>query len=110
MDEHVPQAVTSGLRLRGVDVLTAQEDHADGFSDPELLDRATEMRRVLFSQDKDLLREATLRQREGEHFGGVIYGHQLSITIGRCVDDLELIALASEAEEWVNCVRYLPLK
>ena len=110
MDVHVPQAVTTGLRLRGVDVLTAQEDHADRFSDPALLDRATEMRRVLFSQDDDLLREATLRQREGGYFAGLIYGHQRHITIGRCVDDLELIALASEAEEWVNRVGYLPLK
>lgn len=26
MDEHVPRAISVGLRLRGVDVLTAQED------------------------------------------------------------------------------------
>jgi len=26
MDVHVPRAITSALRLRGIDVLTAQED------------------------------------------------------------------------------------
>ena len=26
MDEHVHRAITAGLRLRGVDVVTAQED------------------------------------------------------------------------------------
>jgi len=40
MDVHVPRAITQGLRLRGVDVLTAQEDDARVLPDPELLDRA----------------------------------------------------------------------
>ncbi len=26
MDEHIPMAITLGLRMRGVDILTAQED------------------------------------------------------------------------------------
>lgn len=61
MDVHVPAAITRGLLLRGADVLTAQIDGAARFSDPELLDRATELGRVLFSQDDDLLAEATKR-------------------------------------------------
>lgn len=47
MDVHVPRAITLGLRVRMVDVLTAQEDGADTFSDPELLDRATQLCRLL---------------------------------------------------------------
>ncbi len=39
MDVHVPKAITVGLRLRGVDVITAQEDNAGELEDPELLDR-----------------------------------------------------------------------
>ncbi len=66
MDVHVRRAVTDGLRLRGVDVLTAQEDSTAEFEDPELLDRAAELKRVLFSQDDDLLREANKRQQTGE--------------------------------------------
>ncbi|MFL6215812.1 MAG: hypothetical protein ACJ74J_18155 [Blastocatellia bacterium] len=42
MDVQIRRALTEGLRLRGVDVLTAQEDGADELSDHELLDRATE--------------------------------------------------------------------
>ncbi|MBI3698466.1 MAG: DUF5615 family PIN-like protein [Acidobacteria bacterium] len=110
MDVHIPYAVTIALRLRGVDVLTAQEDGTGQLEDPALLDRATEMERVLFSQDDDLLREATRRQRRGEHFSGVLYAHQLSITIGHCLEDLELIARASDPIEWINRVEYLPLK
>ena len=110
MDVHVRRAVTTGLRLRGVDVLTAQEDNAGEFDDPRLLDRATELCRVLFTQDDDLLKEAARRQETGEEFAGVIYGHQLNVAVGQCIEDLELIAQATEPEEWANLVTYLPLK
>jgi len=110
MDVHVRRAVTDGLRLRGVDVLTAQEDGAGEFDDPRLLSRATELRRILFTQDDDLLREARKRQQSGEDFAGLIYGHQLNVSVGQCVDDLELITQLSEPEEWMNRLLYLPLK
>jgi hypothetical protein len=48
MDEHVPRAITIGLRLRGVDVLTAQEDGRRNTPDADLLDRATALGRVIF--------------------------------------------------------------
>ena len=100
MDVHVRREITEGLRTCGVDALTAQEDGAAGLDDPILLDRATSLGRVLFSQDDDLLREAARRQQSGEGFAGVIYAHQLNITIGQCINDLELIAIATEPEEW----------
>ncbi|VAW33061.1 hypothetical protein MNBD_CHLOROFLEXI01-494 [hydrothermal vent metagenome] len=109
MDVHVHRAITTGLRLRDVDVLTAQEDGHQTAEDDLLLDRATELQRVLFSQDEDLLAEAKHRQVTGIPFAGVIYAHQLRITIGRCVNDLELIAKAVEPEELGNRVEYLPL-
>jgi|SRR5215213_785245 len=81
MDHHVPRPITTGLRLRGVDVLTAAEDGAAELEDPDLLDRAGALQCVLFSQDKDLLIEARRRQIEGIPFGGVIYAHQLQVSI-----------------------------
>ena len=50
MDVHVPRAITNGLRRRGVDVLTAQEDGAAEFDDPSLLDRATALNRALLQK------------------------------------------------------------
>lgn len=73
-----------------------------------MLDRATTLGRVHFSQDEDLLAEATKRQRSGQHFGGVIYAHQLGITIGRAVNDLELLAQVGTPEEFANRVEFLP--
>ena len=109
MDVHVHRAITTGLRLRGVDVITAQEDGYRTAPDNILLDRATELGRVLFSQDEDLLAEAKQRQTEDISFAGVIYAHQLRITIGRCVNDLELIAKVAEPQEMATRVEYLPL-
>ena len=57
MDVQVPAAITRALLLRGVDVLTAQFDGTTRLADPDLLDRAAELGRVLFSQDEDLLAE-----------------------------------------------------
>jgi predicted nuclease of predicted toxin-antitoxin system len=70
MDHHVPRAITAGLRSRGIDVLTAHEDGTQELDDPALLDRAGELKRVLFTRDDDLLAEATKRQREGRVFSG----------------------------------------
>jgi hypothetical protein len=110
MDVHVRRAITESLRLRGVDVLTAQTDGAARLPDPQLLDRAMQLGRVLFSQDEDLLAEAAARQRSGRPFAGLIYAHQLRVTIGRCIADLELIAHATEPADWLGQVEYLPLK
>ena len=109
MDHHVPKAITNGLRLRNVDVLTAHEDGTDEYEDPELLDRATELRRVLFTQDDDFLGEAAERIQKNTPFYGVIYAHQLRVSIGTCVNDLELILKSCEPEDIIGKVQFLPL-
>ncbi len=110
MDAHIPRAITLGLRIRTVDVLTAQEDNADRLPDPELLERATELNRALFTFDDDLLTEATKRQHEHKPFSGVLYAHPLRISIGQCIQDLELVAKAGQPEDMQNRVEFLPLR
>lgn len=109
MDENVHGAITSGLRLREVDVLTVQEDNLSGFADMLVLDRATELGRIVFSQDRDFLVEAKHRQSRGVPFPGIVYGHQLVVQIGDCIRDLELIAKLGELQEFENRVQFLPL-
>lgn len=108
MDVHVPRAITSGLRRRGVEVLTAQEDNAATLDDSLLLDRATILRRPLYTQDDDLLAEAHRRQIVGLNVAGVIYSHQLRSPIGRCIEDLEIIAKTSEIEDVINQIEFIP--
>ena len=110
MDVHVPRQITEGLRLRGVNAVTAQQDGTRRLNDADLLNRAGSLGRVLFTRDSDLIAEATRRQREGVSFAGVIYAHQLQVTIGQCVLDLELVANAGELGDFASRVVYLPLR
>jgi hypothetical protein len=109
MNHNVPGAITAGLRLLDVNVLTAYEDGSHRLDDPDLLDRANELGRVLFTRDDDLVTEAVRRQREGIPFAGVIYAHQLRVSIGAAVRDLELIAKVGEPEDFKNVLQFLPL-
>ena len=108
MDVHIPRAITNGLRRRGVEVITAQEDGSAELDDSSLLDRATELNRPIYRQDDDLLAEAHGRQRVGAQFAGVIYSHQLRSPIGKCIDDLELLAKSFEVDDLKNRVEFIP--
>jgi hypothetical protein len=110
MDVNIPRSITLGLRLRQVDVLTAQEDHAALLPDPALLDRATNLERVVFTFDSDFLEEASRRKQTTAPFSGVIYAHPMQITIGACIHDLELIAKACQPDELRNTLQFLPLR
>ena len=109
MDEHVPKAITRGLRLRGVDVLRVQDDGFSQTDDELILDRAERLGRIVFTRDEDFLEIATARQISSVPFAGVIYAHQLGPSIRQCIDDLEAAAKASTPEEWLNAVNFLPL-
>ena len=109
MDHNVPRAITEGVRHHGVKVKTAYENGTEAARDPEILDRATDLSYVLFTQDDDFLPLAAKRQSNGISFSGVIYAHPLRVTIGRCVEDLGLIAKIAEPEDLQDQVIYLPL-
>jgi hypothetical protein len=109
MDHHVDAAITDGLRRRGIDVLTCREDGTDTWDDEPLLERATQLHRALFTQDDDFLAIARRHQLAGRMFAGLIYGHQLDLSIGQAVRDLELIAQVYEPDDLRDRVEYLPL-
>ncbi len=109
MDVHVPSAIAAGLRRRGIDILTSQEDGTRLLEDEALLARATALDRVLFTQDKDLLAIAAEWQRQGQTFAGVVFCHQLGPGIGEIIEDLELVATCADDDEVVNRVIFLPL-
>src|SRR5215213_3864762 len=106
MDVHVPTAVTAGLRRRGVGILTSHEDGTDFADDVELLERATSLRRLLFTQDMDFLRIAG--ESRTEHCG-IVFARQNTCSIGTLIDNLQLIAEACREEEMRNRLLFLPL-
>ena len=109
MDEHLPSAITVGLKSRGIDVLTALEDGHTGDPDADLLRRATALGRVVVTFDVDFLREASILANAHENFAGVIYMNPNTITLGQILFDLETICIAGTAEEIANTVLRLPL-
>ncbi len=109
MDVHIHGAITVALANRGVDVLTAQEDGSDTLTDPALLDRATTLRRVLFTHDPDLLAEADRRQRVGEAFAGLVFVKFRRLSLGQIINDLEILTKASDPVDMANRVVFLPL-
>jgi hypothetical protein len=109
-DEQFPGPITRGLRQRGVDVLTVQDDGRSGEKDDAvLLDRATALGRVMLSCDRDHLVEAGRRQQLGQAFAGLVYAIAGATATGQCVNDLEIIARVSEPADLANRVEYIPL-
>lgn len=109
LDHHVPMAIAAGLRQRQIDVLTAQDDGRADWDDDRLLERALELGRVVFTQDRDFLVLAADWQRQRREFAGMVYGHQLRVTIGGAVHDLAIISTLVSLDEMRNRVEFLPL-
>lgn len=107
MDVHAHGAITRQLRVRGVDVLTVQEDHRRKADDEDLLKRARDLKRLVFTQDDDFLVLASSWQRSLRPFAGIAYGRRQH-SIGRYIDDPELLAKATDLEEWENSIIFLP--
>lgn len=66
MDVHVQSAITQGLCLRRVDVVTAQDDESIEWSDDDFLAKATRL------------------QAEQRPCASVVYAHQQGASIGQC--------------------------
>jgi hypothetical protein len=110
MDVHVPLGITDALRRRGIDVLTSQDDRTTLVDDEELLTRASDLGRLIVTQDGDFLGIAASWSKSGRSFGGIFYAHQLGVSIGQLVEDIELITSCCELNELVDRVTFLPLR
>src|SRR6266478_2211157 len=84
---------------RGIDVITSQQDGTREARDEQLLARSTELRRILVSQDEDLMVVTAQWQAVGREFAGLVFMPQEGGSIGRYVEDLELVAVCCTAGE-----------
>jgi hypothetical protein len=109
MDHNVQAAIVSGTRRRGLDVLTALEDGYDQRADDEVLTRATELGRIVFTHDTDFIRITGEWLSTGRSFSGVVFGHPEAVSIGKVIQDLELICRVLTADEAANLLIRLPL-
>jgi hypothetical protein len=109
-DENLRRPIVLGVQRRepSVSFVHAFEVGAAGKDDLTLLQIAADQGRILVSHDIRTIpqhfRHFTARQASS----GVILIPQ-KLTPGTAIEELITIWLASEAEEWVNQIRFLPL-
>jgi hypothetical protein len=108
-DHNVTFGITAGCRALGLDVLTALADGIADCPDEEVLARATELGRIVFTQDTDFVRITGEWLACGIDFAGVVYGHQLRVAIGRAISDLHVIAEVMTEDEMRNQLIRLPI-
>ena len=101
-DENVSWAVISGLRRRGVDVVSTLDADMLGKLDEEQLALASEHGRVLFTHDEDFLR---LHSQEFPHTG-IVYTHQTS-SISKMIRGLMLVYEVLDPEDMIGHLEYI---
>ena len=110
-DADLHRAIVTGVIRRepAIDFLTAQAAGLRRVKDPQVLVLAAEQQRVLVSHDVGTMpRHFRGFKETGNSSPGVFLIPQ-SLEIGRAIDELLLIWLASEASEWENRLEWLPL-
>ena len=108
MDHQFRASVTRGLRRRNIDVITTVDDGTEELLDDLLLQRATELNRILVTHDKGFLEMAARWQRTSRPFAGIAFAVQRRLWIGKAIDYLELMAHAMAPEEIRNRIEYIP--
>ena len=115
LDADVPKALATALRRRvpAIDVRRVQEIGLRNASDEEILRFAAKDRRIVVSRDKATLRvlaaeRVRLDQPMPDLF--VVRGRfaVAGAGIGALVDDLDLIAGATDQSEWEGLIQFLP--
>lgn len=105
-DAPVHRAIKVGLQLRGVDVLTAQEDDRSSADDEIILSRSVELDRPPVTTDHDFLILAKNCIENSQYFTGVFFLSP-QVSIGYAVEELEIYAKIGEAEDFFNQVIYV---
>lgn len=100
-DENVAKAVTLGLRLRGVEVMSAREAGLLGANDAAHMALALAESRVIFTQDDDFLGLSA----HGHAHAGIVYAPQ-GTQIGHIVGGLMEIFHVLAAEEMIGRIEF----
>lgn len=109
-DENLRRAIVLGLRRRepSASFALAYEVGAAGKDDLTVLGIAAEQNCILVSHDLRTLPGHFRRFIEQRTSPGVILVPQ-KLPLSAAIEELLIIWLASEAEEWINQIRFLPL-
>ncbi|MCT7954863.1 DUF5615 family PIN-like protein [Laspinema palackyanum] len=105
-DAPVHRAIKIGLQLRGVEVMTAQEDNNSSAIDEIILSRSLQLKRPLVTTDHDFLVLAKNCVAQGEAFTGIFFLSP-KVSIGYAIEELEVYAKIGELEDFANQVIFV---
>jgi Domain of unknown function (DUF5615) len=112
VDEDFNNNLVRGLLRRnpGTDLVRVQDLGLRGATDEAVLVRAASEGRVVLTHDvATLIARAYERVRAGQPMPGVIAVSQ-ALPVAQVIEDLLLVVQCSRAEDWINQVRYLPVR
>ena len=101
-DEHIHPAVSTALRNRGADILTAQDVRMLGIADETHLQFATSQGRAIITQDTDFLR----LHKSGLSHSGILFAHQ-SKTLSEIIHSLIRVYQMKAEQEMKDHVEFL---
>lgn len=109
-DADLKHAIVSGMlrRIPGMDFQTALAADLQGLEDPEVLALAAREGRILVLHDKRTMPYHFAEFIKAQTSPGLIIVPQ-QMAIASAVEELLLIGLASEPDEWINRICHLPL-
>jgi hypothetical protein len=102
--------IVVGLRRRepAVDFMGAHDGGVVGLPDPDVISAAAESGRILVSHDRKTMPGHFARFRETRSSPGIIIVSQ-DLDIGAAIEDLLLIWTATDLEEWLNHLGFVPV-
>ena len=109
-DADLDGRIVRGLKRRAqdIDFRTASDAGIAGLKDPDVLRLSAEAERVLVSQDRRTMTAHYAAYVSAANSTGVILLRE-AISICVAIEELVLIWTASEAEEWINRLAWIPL-
>lgn len=102
--------IVVGLRRRepSLDFRSARDGGVLGVPDPDVLRIAAEVGRILVSHDRRTMPGHFVRFRATGSSPGLIIVSQ-DLDVGTAIEDLLLIWLATDAEEWLERIGFVPV-
>ncbi|MGH2607653.1 MAG: DUF5615 family PIN-like protein [Tepidiformaceae bacterium] len=93
-----------------IDLVAARDLGIRGLGDPELLQLASNLGRIVLTHDRRTMIDfAYVRIADGKPFPGLIYVPDW-LGIGRAIEELELLLVATHPSELEGRVSMLPLR
>lgn len=106
LDENISPQIANRLLLDGIDVVTVRDLGGLGDTDNNHLERATQMGRVLCTQDRDYL----AMHKKGIGHSGIAFAKQSEASIGGWIKGLYELHEAKNAKEMIGTVYQVPMK